>query len=106
MIRKEFFEHLENFYERCINISKAKNLDYAKDKDPFKNFRIMEWLEIYNAEEAILGRIAEKLVRAANVLKKGKAEVKDEPLGETLHDLANLSAILRIYLDFEREVPK
>ena len=105
MTRKEFFEHLADFYERCQSISQAKNQDYAQDEDPFQNFRIMDWLGIYGVKEAILGRIAEKLVRIANVIKAGKYEVKDEPPGETLHDLANLSAILQIFMDFEEVKP-
>lgn len=47
---------------------------------------------------ASLSRLSEKMQRAEHILLSGKCEVKDEPLTETLIDMAITSAMLYMEL--------
>jgi hypothetical protein len=74
---------------------RAKNQDYAGDKDPFKNFRYAEMVGV-DVERAILVRMSDKLARISNCLDK-EVQVKDETVNDTLSDLINYTAILKAY---------
>ena len=40
MTTQQFLQRLEELYKSNLEISRAKNKDYAGDGDPFKNFRL------------------------------------------------------------------
>jgi len=80
-----------------LDIVKAKNKDYAGWENPFKNFELVEKLDITTTEKGILTRITDKLSRINNLLEK-EWEVKDEKITDTIVDLANYSIILLLYL--------
>lgn len=46
MTTQEFLQRLEELYKSNLEISRAKNKDYAGDGDPFKNFKLCEQLGI------------------------------------------------------------
>lgn len=96
MSKEEYFVFAQEFFEKCLNISKAKNADYtAGDQDPFSNFKAAdpEWTEI-----GFYTRMMDKMQRIKAYIKAGKLEVKDESVIDTLRDLANYSSLLAGYL--------
>lgn len=97
---KTFLKRLEQEYNKCVEISRAKNKDYAGDKDPFKNFKLVEFLTngSVTAEMGIIVRMSDKLQRITNLLTT-EAQVKDESIGDTLSDLANYSMILKLLIE-------
>lgn len=102
MNQKIFIEKLEQAYINNVNISKAKNNDYAgqETSDAFANFRMIEHLSQgkVTAEQGILTRMTDKMIRVMNLLSQD-AKVKDEKIGDTLSDLANYAMILRVYME-------
>lgn len=95
--QKEFIDRLCQLYDNNVDISKNKNSDYAGISDPFANFKACEMLGI-PAEEGIIVRMTDKLMRISNLLKRS-AKVKDESILDTLSDLANYSMILRMLIE-------
>lgn len=101
MTPEQFILALSDAYENNVNISRAKNADYAGAVgDAFANFRQIEILTggKVTTEMGIITRMSDKLIRVSNILAAGKAEVKDESICDTLSDLANYAMILRIYI--------
>ena len=99
MTQPDFFKRLEELYANNVAISRRKNADYANEHDALANFKACEAFGI-PAEIGILVRMTDKLMRISNLIKPGaEAKVKDESVLDTLSDLANYSAILRIYLE-------
>lgn len=94
--KDKFFEFQESFTKRMIEISKAKNSDYAGDEDPFANFTSVgkEWAEI-----GFYTRMMDKMSRIKSFIKKGSLEVKDESVTDTLMDLANYCVLFAGYLN-------
>ena len=97
MNQKEFVKAIEATFGEAVSILRKKNTDYAVESDPWKNFRFAELVEV-GVERAILVRMADKMARISNILGK-EAQVKDESIMDTLVDLANYSAILKVYLE-------
>lgn len=95
--QEDFINRLEELYKRNVDISRAKNSDYANLTDSFSNFRACETFGI-GAAEGILVRMTDKLMRVSNLIKRD-AKVKDESILDTLSDLANYSMILRMYIE-------
>jgi hypothetical protein len=97
MTREQFLAELEREYAKCVQISRAKNTDYAQGADPFANFRLATLVGM-TEEAGILIRMTDKLKRAANLIQSGKeAAVKDESVEDTLRDLANYAIILLLF---------
>lgn len=97
MRQKDFLKELEQTYKENIEISRMKNSDYADEDDAFKNFRACEILGI-SPEIGILVRMSDKFVRIGNLLNR-ENKVTDEKITDTLQDLSNYAAILKIYLE-------
>ena len=83
-------EEFEKNLKIMLELTKAKNHDYAKGDDPYKNFRLVEQLGICSVETGILVRMCDKMSRIANLIDTD-AKVKDESIADTLIDLANYS---------------
>lgn len=98
MNQTQFLARLSECYAENVEISRAKNADYANDGDPFQNFRLIDALTggKVSVEEGLLVRMSDKLQRVANLLNR-PGQVKDESVSDTLSDLANYAMILRIY---------
>lgn len=96
MTRDEFLHQLQAEYDKCVEISRAKNSDYAQGDDPFANFRACESLGI-DAATGIMVRMSDKFSRVANLLKR-EAQVQDESIEDTLRDVANYAIILLLLI--------
>lgn len=97
MTQEKFLQRLAELYQRNVEISRAKNADYASSEDAFKNFRVSSSFGI-EPEQGIIVRMTDKLVRASNLLTR-EGKVSDEKITDTLADLANYAMILAIYLE-------
>jgi len=97
MDTKTFLEMLQKNSDKGMDLIKAKNQDYATNKDPFSNFRMVENIGLATLEQAILMRMCDKFARIVNLLKKDSAAVKDESVEDTLLDIMNYANILLAY---------
>ena len=82
MTRTQFVNSIEEIYASGVEMIKAKNKDYAKDADPWANFRMAELIGV-GLEKAILVRISDKLARISNLIDKEET-VKDEKITDTV----------------------
>jgi hypothetical protein len=112
MDRAAFHEHMRATFAKCLEISKAKNADYAGSSDPFANFRQVKHLGLCSVSTGILVRLSDKFTRISNLLAgDGRSpEVKDESIDDTIDDAINYLAILKAWREDERwmsvRVPK
>lgn len=104
MTREDLIEFGQLFFEKNIEIMKAKNADYSGgNSDPFGNFKSVEMLGI-SAEEGFLTRMMDKMMRISSFVKKGELQVKDEAVKDTLADLANYAMLLAAYIESKKDV--
>ena len=96
MTKEHFLQDIQKTYSDGFELLKRKNADYASTNDPYQNFRFAEIVGV-PIERAILVRMSDKLARISNILTK-PAEVKDETIEDTLLDLINYTAILKVYI--------
>lgn len=99
MDQKQFLKRLEELHMGCVEISRAKNSDYANVDDPFYNFRASAAFGI-DVGKGIIVRMTDKLSRISNLLTRD-AKVKDESILDTLSDLSNYALILRAFIESE-----
>ena len=71
---------------RALALMTRKNQDYAKESDPYANFRMFGAL-------GILVRLSDKLARLRSYEEKGKFAVNDEGLIDTTLDLLNYAIL-------------
>jgi len=83
-----FHELLEEIRE----LHNRKNADYSEENNPLSNFYECERFNV-PAWKGCLVRISDKTSRIFRLAAKGKAEVKDESIIDTLKDLAVYSLI-------------
>lgn len=103
MNQQEHLALLEKKLNQLLATAKAKNSDYcASSADAFQNFKYTEILGLCSAETGILVRMSDKMSRIASLLKK-EAQVKDESIQDTLHDLALYSLLLSNFLEAKNE---
>lgn len=102
MNKAEYFKFAEQFFAKCLEISKAKNADYTGGaEDPFSNFKAVEVLGI-STEQGFLTRMMDKMKRIASFAEKGELQVKDESVTDTLRDLANYACLLAGYIESQK----
>ncbi len=102
MNKDEYFQFHADFCQRMQDVTRAKNHDYTGDsEDPFANFTLAERLGACSTEQGFVVRISDKLSRIASLIDK-TAQVKDESIADTLHDLANYCALFAGYLESKR----
>jgi hypothetical protein len=102
MTKQEYFEFAENFFEECIEISRKKNADYTGgDDNPFANFESAdpEWTGI-----VFFTRINDKMGRIKSFIKKGKLQVEDESVSDTLNDLANYCCLFAGWIEAKKKL--
>jgi len=100
MNQTQYLERFQEITNDMYQITKAKNNDYAGEKntDPFANFRVCEKIGCCTTEQGFIVRITDKVKRIVNLLTQENS-VKDEKITDTLLDLANYSILLKIYLE-------
>lgn len=96
MNRKDLHDSMEQTFKECLAIAAAKNNDYAKGDDPFRNFKVSESVGV-PVERGIMVRMMDKVARISNSFDT-ELKVKDESVNDTLNDLINYAAILKAYL--------
>lgn len=95
MNREQLLEEIVESQKQGLEIIRAKNMDYSTNDDPFKNFRM--WGKLGFAV-----RMSDKVSRIQQLITKGKAEVLDESLEDTLLDLSNYAHLMLAYLKDEK----
>ena len=96
--QRTYFERFAEIAQELVDITTAKNKDYAGTQDAFKNFKQTEQFGVATAEAGIFTRMTDKMTRVANLLQR-PASVRGEAITDTLTDLAVYAIILRIYLE-------
>ena len=105
MTSKEFLEFHKKCCEEMHCITAQKNADYSADSvnDAFGNFRLVEFAGAATVEQGFAVRMSDKYARICSFIKKGKLEVKDESVSDTLLDLANYCLLFMGYLQSKKE---
>lgn len=98
MDQMTFIRRMQEEHDACVEISRAKNADYAELEDAFANFRGTP--PGITPAQGILVRMNDKFKRVSNLLSR-PAAVKDESVADTLRDIANYSLILLLLLESE-----
>lgn len=98
MTHDQLHAFMQNFFSECLGTAQRKGNDYAGTVDPFKNFRSVGILGI-DPEDGFLTRMMDKVMRVANLIHAGNRKVMDESIQDTLHDLANYTALLAAFLN-------
>lgn len=101
MNQEQYLKAMEMGFKKNLEITRAKNTDYAYGADAFANFRASEMIGL-SVEEGILVRMTDKLMRVSNLIKRSP-EVKDESISDTLSDLANYAMIMKVYIEHQNE---
>lgn len=97
------FEEDSPFMEvlkKMAQIHAAKNTDYGN------SFEMAARMLGRPVVEVLLGRMADKLARACNLVRNGQAAVKDESLADTLVDLANYAVLAVVALGTDNQEGK
>ena len=99
MTQDEYIQQFSRILTQMLDLTKAKNSDYADSTDAFHNFKQIEQLSSgrISVASGILVRMTDKMTRIANLLSR-EAQIS-EKLEDTLTDLAVYSIILRIWLE-------
>lgn len=82
-------------------IRDAKAHDYSADSSSLGNFNLSATVVGLAPSTTVLVRMCDKLARVGSLVKKGRAEVKDESIRDTLLDLANYSLLMILLLEKE-----
>lgn len=93
MNSKEFVQNSETLLNRCLEVIKKKNSDYANDKDPFANFSYSSEIAGVEKYQAILQLIGMKLSRIKELMSSGK-EPNFESIEDSILDAINYLVIL------------
>lgn len=102
MTTEAFLASIKTTYQEAFTILKAKNQDYAASNDPFKNFKYAGYVGL-SPQDAILVRLSDKFARVCNLVKTNKVAVKDETVMDTITDMINYLAILKAYLEDQKD---
>lgn len=106
MKREEYLKYHEAMCQKMIEITKAKNHDYAgfsSADDPFANFTTSEKMDVALTEQGFLVRMLDKFSRINSFVKQGVLLVEDEKIEDSLLDLANYSILLSGYIKSKKE---
>lgn len=100
MKKQELFELHEKICKEALELMIKKNSDYAggDEDNPFANFKRAEAMGICTTEQAFLVRMTDKMSRLSSYCSRGKLDVEDETVYDTLVDIINYSVLLSAYL--------
>ncbi len=95
MTKEQYFEFHQEFCDKMMSVTKAKNADYTGGaEDPFANFTNVRACGGGTPLQGFLFRMNDKFMRISSFVELGVLQVKDESVLDTLHDLANYSALM------------
>jgi hypothetical protein len=102
--KEGYFKFQDEYFDSIKTLTKKKNADYTGlGEDPFKNFK---HVGSYDESWILIGfftRMSDKFARVASYIQKGKFEVEDEGIMDTLKDLSNYPCLLAGYLKSKNE---
>lgn len=107
MTPEELLSFTELFYSANIALMRKKNADYSGGvADAHANFKALETMSgIPNATAiGFLTRMMDKYMRVVSFVQKGKLEVEDEGVKDSLADLANYCALMAAWIADQQEV--
>lgn len=106
MNKNEYINFHKKSCDKMIEITRKKNADYTgASDDPFHNFRQIEGIigGVSNvAEIGFLTRMSDKMSRIGSYVAKGRLEVVDESVDDTLLDLANYCILMLGFITEKR----
>ncbi len=103
MERQEYLDFHATQCTRMLEITRKKNADYTGDSgDPFFNFTRVEAMGIASTPQGFLTRMLDKFARITSFAQKGKLEVEDESVQDTLLDLANYCILMMGYIEDQK----
>lgn len=91
----------EELVEKMRDIANRKNSNYATSDDPLSNFRECEKFGV-RGSLGIWVRISDKYSRICQLI-KGKPDLVQESIEDTLIDMANYCLLLICYLRQEKK---
>jgi hypothetical protein len=97
MTHAEYLEEFKKTVDEMYTLTKAKNADYAGERDAFQNFKLIESLGAATTEQGFVVRMSDKLQRIANLISR-ENQVADEKIEDTCKDLSIYSILFLIYL--------
>ena len=105
MSRDEYLKFHEELCKEALNLSIAKNADYAggDGKHPFANFTRCESMGICTTERGFLVRLTDKFSRLSTFCESGEFKVKDENFRDTLVDVVNYVCLLGAYVQAKKD---
>ena len=101
MTKDEYMVFHKECCDKMVEITRAKNADYTGGSgDPFANFQqIGNLIQLPSVVEiGFLTRMSDKFSRIGSFVTKGKLQVKDEGVADSLLDLANYCILFAGYL--------
>jgi hypothetical protein len=86
--REELYKVHDTVCREALTLMRAKNVDYANESDPFRNFRTFGLL-------GIVVRLSDKLARLHSLVERGLDQnaVRDETYADTVRDIVNYAII-------------
>lgn len=103
MTKQEYIEFHKKMCEKLVEITEKKNADYSLFDDPFYNFRLCETVGVASTMQGFLTRMLDKISRINSFAHKGKLEVKEETVHDSLLDLANYCILLSGFITSEMD---
>jgi hypothetical protein len=97
MTQSELLEFASKHFEDCLEILRKKNNDYSHGESALRNFSNAKLVNV-DPEDGLLVRMTDKLTRMGNLLHH-EAQVKDESIIDTGHDLMNYTLLLLAWLE-------
>ena len=90
--REQLYALHKQLTDDALALMRKKNLDYAAEDDPYRNFRQFGRL-------GILVRMSDKQARLRTFTERGKFSVEDEGVADTVKDIINYAVLFAGYDD-------
>ena len=103
MNREDLLSLHKETTNKCFDIFKAKNSDYAcESADALSNFRTSEVVGV-PAPLGVLVRVMDKIQRIRSFAVKGELQVKGESVDDAIEDIINYMVLLKGVIKDERK---
>jgi hypothetical protein len=103
MTRQEMIEGMHELYRDALKINKARSVEYAREGDPFWNFRELGQIMNKPAEWVILFYVGECFLRLRNFAESEEV-IPLESVRDKCVDLANFAGLFYQLLASQRKV--
>lgn len=97
MTQEQYLEAFKEITDMMYETTRRKNSDYTGGvDDAFRNFKVVEALDLLSAEAGVLVRLSDKLSRMSGFVKNGTLLVADEKIEDTAIDMAVYAIIFAL----------